>query len=108
MKTLEQEKAYLLDGYMKGLITPFIFMEKYKDLIDPKPASEDPFVDNLFEKRVENIIGDIIGVDARLNRIKLSECPHVDKLKGRRRIGPVSIKRYKDVMEEYGFKDKVS
>lgn len=64
---------------------------------------KDPYVDEVMPGRLANALADFVGIRFP----KLSECPHVSELIGRRPLGPVSIEDYKEVMRKYNFHNKV-
>ena len=113
MKTQEQQKAELLDNLVEKHRGPMfnavnfsndVFMS-YDAITTQKPLSADPFANEVFSTRVWNVLNDhFYGNSIEL---RLSECPRIKTLIGKRNFGYKSQMEYISVMKEYSFENKL-
>lgn len=115
MKTIEQQKADLLQDYVVKLTDKINkwrvatldereLVAAYKSIIAPK-ESTNPYIDEVFDMRICNVISDILNKEVK--KIRISNCPHIKRLQNRKNIGIGSLQLYESVMQKYGLNEKL-
>lgn len=113
-KTQEQQKAGLLDDYIKDLKTVKVHLlslddadliAKYDAITSQKPLTADPYADEIFSKRVYNLLVAHFWGDA--TELRLSECPKISHIRDDIGFGRKSREEYISIMKQYGFNDKI-
>lgn len=115
MKTQEQQKAELLTQYVEALIPlsttvelndmEKVLVKKYKEITSQKPLTADPYIDEVFSKRVYDLVNTFFWGQAHVTR--LSHCPKLKEIELEYGFGRKSREEYIEVMRKYNFLDKI-
>ena len=111
MKTQEQQKAELCDRMMYVLRNNLVsetlmgFVSEYDQITQQKPLSQDPYIDELFSKRVLGAIYSSYRIKPK--NLRLSDCPKIILLNIVRGFGRKSVEEYTEVMTKYNLTDKL-
>ena len=110
MKTQEQQKAELCDRMMCALRNNLVsealmgFVSEYDNITQQKPLSQDPYINEVFSRRLLNIISDYWGVE---NDERLSDLPNIIVFSDKVGFGKMMRQEYTEVMTTYEMFDKI-
>jgi hypothetical protein len=114
MKTQEQQKAELLDElmhYCSGAFSQSYAHElltetkkKHNQITQQKPLSQDPYIDEVFSRRLLRIIKIYWACN---KETRLSELPSIDWFCHDFGFGKMSKQEYIEVMTKYNLTDKL-